>query len=435
MRLTKSRKLVFTALVSVLLLSLSACSKGGKPEKTTNQDKMKSNNLTSELSAESVQGNEPDEQFTKASADFAVELLKQSTFEDVNLGKNVLISPESVMQALAMTANGAAENTLAEMEQVICGGMDINELNKYMYTYSERLTASKDIEFNIANSIWIKDVDYIKVKDEFLQTDKNYYNSDAFLSDFDGEAVNDINGWVSENTNGMINKLLEEISPNTYLYLINTIAFEGEWEDVYEEHQITEEEKFTNSNGGLESVTMLNSTEGLFISDDNSKGFIKYYKGGDYAFMAILPDEGVSIDEYINGMTGDSFINLYNGKVQKDVIVMLPEFTYEYSISMKEPLIQMGMPSAFDENADFSNMADSENTNLYIGDVQHKTFIQVDRIGTKAAAVTAVSVDGNEAFVVEEPEQVYLDRPFIYTIVDTDTGIPIFIGVVNTVEG
>lgn len=421
------KQLTSAALITATSLSLFACK--GTTVQTQSSDLMK------DLNAQTVENRELDDTFRSAAANFSIELFRQSATKEA-ADSNVLISPESVLSALAMTANGADGITRTEMEDVLCGGMDIQDFNSYMYTYNNKLTATEDLTFHLANSIWIKDDPAeLQVKEEFLQTDKDYYNADAFLADFDGTTVTDINHWVDVNTNGMIDQLLNEIPEDAVMYLINALAFEGAWETPYKEQQINEDGKFTNHLGTEETVAMLQSTEGQYISGDNVSGFVKNYEGGDFAFLALLPKEGITVEEYMASMDGSSFLDLYDNRTYQDVLVQIPEFTYEYDTELSEPLTAMGMTNAFEDTADFSKMADTSTGCLYINRVLHKTYIQVDRAGTKAAAVTAVEMT-NEAAMIEpaEPPTVYLNRPFVYAIIDTETGLPIFIGAVNSIE-
>lgn len=421
------KRLTGAVLITTTALSLFAC------KSTTIQTQ--SSDLMKDLNAQTVENRELDDTFRSVAANFSIELFRQSASKETT-DSNVLISPESVLSALAMTANGADGTTLTEMEDVLCGGMDIQDFNSYMYTYNNKLTATKDITFHLANSIWIKDNPAeLQVKEEFLQTDRDYYNADAFLADFDETTVTDINHWVDTNTNGMIDQLLNEIPEGVVMYLINALAFEGAWETPYEERQINEEGIFTNHLGTEETVAMLQSTEDQYISGDNVSGFVKNYEGGDYAFLALLPEEGITVEEYMTSMDGNSFLDLYDNRTYQDVLVQIPEFTYEYNTELSEPLTAMGMKNAFEDNADFSKMADTNTGCLYINRVLHKTYIQVDRAGTKAAAVTAVEMTNETAMIDPvEPPTVYLDRPFVYAIIDTETGLPIFIGAVNSIE-
>lgn len=421
------KRITGTFLITTTILSLFACGE------TTVQTQ--SSNLTKDLKAESIVNRETDAVFRQAVADFSIELFQQSAGTDIEVGNNTLISPESVLSALAMTANGADGDTLTEMEEVLCGGMEIQSFNEYMYTYHNRLTNPKKVTFHLANSIWLKDED-ISVGETFLQTDKNYYNADVFLADFDTKTVEDINHWVNGNTNGMIPQLLEEIPESAVMYLINALAFEGEWETQYEEKQVNEDGTFTDCFGEEITVTMLGSMETQYITGDNVTGFVKNYQGGDYAFLALLPEEGMGLEEYLASLSGEDFLALYDNRTCQNVRVQIPEFTYEYGTEFKKPLTAMGMESAFEPSADFSRMADTDTGCLYINRVLHKTYIQVDRAGTKAAAVTAVEMgkQSNAGMEIIDPPTVYLNRPFLYAIIDTETGLPIFIGAVVTVE-
>lgn len=422
------KQITGAALIAVTALSLFACN--NPAVQTQSADLMK------DMNAQAVESREIDDTFRTAAASFSIELFRQSAVPEVSAGKNVLISPESVLSALAMTANGAKDTTRMEMENVICGGMDIQDFNSYMYTYNNKLTATEDVTFHLANSIWIKDDPAeIQVKNDFLQTDKDYYNADAFLADFDESTVTDINNWVNANTNGMINQLLDIIPDDVVMYLINALAFEGAWETPYEEAQINENDTFTNHLGAEETVTMMISTESQYISGEDVTGFVKNYEGGDYAFLALLPEEGMTVEEYLASMDGASFLSLYDNRTYQDVLVKIPEFTYDYDTELSDSLIAMGMENAFERTADFSNMADTSTGALYINRVLHKTYIQVDRVGTKAAAVTAVEMTNECAMIdPQEPPAVYLDRPFIYAIIDTETGLPVFIGTVSTIN-
>lgn len=437
-RKVRKKQIVLCTLLIGALAAFCGCGKAEdkKDVKEPEYGDVQAVSLTDNVEPEQVEGKEPDEKFILSAADFSIELFKNSVNDAVKSGENVLISPESVMTALAMTANGASGDTLAEMEQVLSGGsgISIDELNQYMLDYNAGLTEAEDVTFHIANSIWMRDSDIINVNQDFLQTDKNYYDADAFTRPFDISTVDEINGWVNDNTDGMIDTLLDEIPPEVVMYLINAVAFEGEWETVYEDYQIDEAGEFTGASGTKEVVTMLHSTENVYIEDKHATGFVKPYNGGQYAFMAILPEEDMALSDYIAQMDGSDFISMYNNRSYEEVIAELPEFTYEYEKELSDTLIGMGMGSAFEKNADFSRMAETDTGMLFISRIMHKTFIEVDRAGTRAAAVTSIEMANDSASIVEEPPKtVILDRPFVYAIIDTDTGLPVFIGAVHTV--
>lgn len=365
---------------------------------------------------------------TLSMTDFAVRLFQQSLEEE----ENTMISPLSVISALGMTANGANGDTLAQMEQAL--GMGLSELNEYLYAYNESLPENTDkAKLNMANAIWLRDAESLTVQDGFLQINEEYYEAEVRKSAFDKSTVDEINGWVSDNTDGMIKNVLNQIPEDVMLYLVNALAFDAEWKDVYSEHQVREAQ-FTKEDGSKQDIELMYSDENVYLKDDNAVGFMKYYAGEKYAFAALLPDEGVSISDYANSLTGEKLNNILTNASQKSIDVAIPKFSSEYSINMNDALRSMGMKDAFDEDkADFSNMASSQLGNLYINAVLHKTYIEVDAQGTKAAAVTVIGMD-TTSLPTEAPTRIYLDRPFVYMIVDCENNVPVFIGVLRGVE-
>jgi serpin B len=156
---------------------------------------------------------------------------------------------------------------------------------------------------------------------------------------------------------------------------------------------------------------------------------LKYYKGGKYAFLALLPNEGMSIESYIDSLDGENLYSLLSNVIRCEVRTSIPKFESEFAIEFSEILSNMGMPTPFDPyNANFTKMGESITKQLYISRVIHKTFIQVAEKGTKAGAVTVVEVGDNASAAPTEPKRVYLNRPFVYMIIDTQNNVPIFIG-------
>ena len=195
-----------------------------------------------------------------------------------------------------------------------------------------------------------------------------------------------------------------------------------------------ENQKFTSSDGKESQVTMLSDKESFYVELKGGVGFLKNYKGGDFAFVGILPPEGMSNADYLGSFTGQEFAtSVLNKKSDKDVYVKLPEFSYDYTSTLNPYLKNLGIQKAFLPEADFSGMVErSQELGVKIDSVLHKTHIELDRNGTKAAAVTAVMMAVNSVMPVErEKLEIYLERPFIYAIVDTKTGVPIFMGDVN----
>ena len=413
------KKLIALLLVFAMALGMSACSQ------------VSANDLMKNVPAKAVDVLPNMDAGAAAAADFGVRLFKTSMEE----GKNTLISPLSVLYALAMTANGADSETLAQMEQVL--GMDVDNLNSYMLAYLELLPESMDYKMSLANSIWFKDDPNFAVEQSFLQTNADYYGAGAYKAAFDEGTRNDINNWVKEHTDGMIPEIIDEIPDEAIMYLVNALAFDAKWADEYEEHQIREG-RFTMENGTRQDVDMMHSEEYTYLEDDLATGFIKYYKDRKYAFVAMLPNEGVSVSQYVDSLTGEHLRELLNNPQDLTVFASIPKFETEYDIEMSEVLQEMGMTDAFDWRvADFSRLGtyNVDGMNICISRVLHKTFISVSEQGTRAGAATAVEMVAEGAMEIVEFKEVVLDRPYVYMLIDCETNLPFFIGTMMNVNG
>jgi len=357
--------------------------------------------------------------------DFTIKLFQQSASPD----KNSLISPLCVLYALAMTANGADGNTLAQMEDVF--GIALPELNAYLHSYMSNISSSKNAKLSIANSIWFRDANVLTVNIDFLQINADYYRASIYKSPFDSSAVKAINKWVSDNTDGMIDEVLKNIDPEIMMFLINAIAFDAKWQDAYKDSQVRDG-IFTALSGGKCNVAMMYSSENMYLDDGYATGFIKYYAGGRYAFAALLPNDGVLINEYIATLTGQSLAYTLRSAQDIEVSAAIPVFESEYELEMKKILWDMGMRDAFiDELANLTKLGSHAYRNLFVGSVFHKTFISVDPEGTKAAGVVIVEAEITSA---REYKTVHLDRPFVYMLLDCETNLPFFIGAMTDVS-
>ena len=413
------KKLIALLLVLAMALGMTACSQ------------VSANDLMKDVPAKAVDVLPDMDAGAAAAADFGVRLFKTSMEE----GENTLISPLSVLYALAMTANGADGETLAQMEQVL--GMDCNNLNSYMLAYLDLLPETKDYKMSLANSIWFKDDPNFAVEQSFLQTNADYYGAGAYKAAFDEGTRNDINNWVKEHTDGMIPEIIDEIPDEAIMYLVNALAFDAKWADEYEEHQIREG-RFTMEDGTRQDVDMMHSEEYTYLEDDLATGFIKYYKDRKYAFVAMLPNEGVSVSQYVDSLTGEHLRELLNNPQDLTVFASIPKFETEYDIEMSEVLQEMGMTDAFDwQVADFSRLGtyNVDGMNICINRVLHKTFISVSEQGTRAGAATSVEMACGSAAPEMEPKEVILDRPFVYMLIDCETNLPFFIGTMMNVNG
>ena len=399
--------LISFLLAVVLCFNLAGC------------NNIKAQNLMKDITSQKIEPITDLQKGNIAATDFAVRLFKECEQN----GKNTLISPLSVMYALAMTANGANGDTLAEMEDVL--GMPINDLNEYLYSYKNALPQGEKYKLNLANSIWI-DNDF-DVKQEFLQSNANYYNVDIYKGDLNKvKTLKDINKWVNDKTDNMIPKIVDENPSDAVMYLINTLTFDAKWSERYPTKKV-EDGIFTCEDGTTQNITLMYSDEFRYIKDDTAEGFIKHYVDDKYAFVALLPNKDITVSEYVKSLDGDKLNQMMLNQEDTPVKAAMPKFKTEYSVEMPDILKSMGMTGAFSPGADFSKLGNG----AYIDAVTHKTFIDVNEEGTTAAAATYVGIVRG---IVRTEKTVYLDRPFVYMIIDCQNNVPIFMGTVMSVE-
>lgn len=417
-----SFKKMLALLMSVL--SIAACtlpfSGCGKTVGKVHNKGVKSGavrDLTEGISKNESASKAPDDEFKAAASSFAAELFK----DNYSKGKTTLVSPLSVLTALALVQNGTQGDTLAQLEQAL-GGLDRDTLNAYMRAYCDFLTESDELK--IANSVWTDSS--AEAKRAFLQKAVDSYSAQLFSAPLsDPKTVESINSWVKKNTDGMIPKIIEKADRYAVMMLVNAIAFDAKWETPYKRSDIGKLE-FTSYSGSKKKTDFMCSTENVYLKDGGAVGFMKPYKNGRFAFAALLPDENTGIDDYVASLSGDKLMKIFSSaKRGNEVNVKMPKFRAEYSTQLIDTLKKMGVKDAFDsKTADFSSLI--ENRDAYIATVVHKTFIEVDENGTRAAASTLVGAD---TMSLMEPYSVCLNRPFVYMIVDTETNLPLFIGV------
>ncbi len=459
-RVKKSKRLRLAAVTLTLALALTGC--GGSTTETGSTGQTGSNgqtgsagqtvtpdqpapasaavNLSANISKVDIPETQMPDNHRSALAKGGIALLKKTVEIMADGTENVLISPISLQMALGMTASGSDEGskTRSELMAVLMPGSegDPAALNAEMASLAEHMKNSTDVEWNVANSVWVNQDGNVKLKDSFLSTAANYYKAELFSVPFNEAAVKAINEWVSGNTKNRIPMILDQLDPDARIALVNAVCFDAEWAEPYENEQILEDQTFTNSDGSKVKVTMLTSNESRVIQLAGGLGFVRPYKGGRYSFVGILPPEGMSTEDYLQKILdgGEDFADAYlNSHTTRDVYVKIPEFKTEFGSNMDKVLKGLGLNEAYSNGAAFHEMVTEDSEAVKIGTVEHKAMIEVDRNGTKAAAATMVEMDKVTAVeITEEPYVVYLDRPFIYAIVDDTTGVPVFLGSQNT---
>jgi len=276
-------------------------------------------------------------ELSSAVTDFSADIFTHSIKHDAN----TLVSPLSVMYALAMTANGAQGQTLAQLEEVF--GTDIWQLNQYLYSYRMQSAGSREAKLNIANAIWLRNDSGLTISEKFLQTNADFYNAGIYSAPFDKTTVKEINDFARRSTDGMINKIIDDIPADRIMMLINAIVFDSRWKDEYKKSQITDA-FFTDYTEAQQPVQMMHSEEDVYLLDENAQGFAKYYKGGNFAFVALLPDEDVDITEYAASLNGEKLAGIMKNYAKCTVNVGIPEFTADYSAEMRDISTETGAP-------------------------------------------------------------------------------------------
>ncbi len=374
--------------------------------------------------------------FREAYADFALKLMNESRSEFE--GDALLVSPLSAMIALAMTANGAEGETLAEMEKVLGGGLSIEKLNAELFNYTSSLISTDDAKFNLANAVWVTSSPSFSINKNFVKTIENTFDADIVAADLPN-SITDINDWAKEETFGMIPSILNDgdLDADTVMVLLNALALDALWANQADDHACFEDQFHVTDKNVQKATFMRTECEG-YIEGKGVTGIVKNYKGGNYAFLALLPEGDVY--EYAASLDGEDLLKLYDKRIKAtgsvEVSAKIPHFSFDCKIEMKEVLKKMGMVKAFDSaGADLSGLGTDSRGNLSISRVIQKTHIDLDNSGTRAAAVTAVTIKAEGGIMNAKFYRVDLDRPFLYAIIDTATGLPIFLGVCENISG
>lgn len=340
--------------------------------------------------------------------------------------KNPVISPLSAYICLAMVMNGTAGDTLAAFEQVM--GADTQYANLICRTAASILAGLKeDTALSLACSAWVDDA--AMITEEYLQAIAANMGSEVFQADLSSaQAIKDINSWVNGKTNGLIPSLREEPYPDiTMLVLLNALYMDAKWERPFMGYS-TFESTFTDADGNETPTDFMSMTgDTQYIHTDGAYGVLLPYTDGRLAFAALLPEDG-DIAGLASSLTQEKLHKAVLNPQLEYAFLKLPKFDFSYDRLMTDDLSALGLAEAFDpDRADLTPMGSSQSGKLYLSSVFQKVRIQVNEEGTKAAAVTEAAVVSGAAII--DPLELSFDRPFLYAVLDTQTGLPLFLGV------
>ncbi len=359
---------------------------------------------------------------------FSLGLLQK--IDSIEADNNYMISPLSIDYALAMTANGAKNNTLDQMlNSMEFAGFELAEFNGYFgYIMDEIVNLDEDVNLSIANSIWYRNG--FTVLPEFISVNQDYYNAEVSAIDFDAANAPDIiNSWVSDATNGKIPDIIDNIGNDAVMYLINAVYFFGTWKYEFDQSE-TQKQDFYVSESLTSEVDMMKMEAELKYYYDADLSMVEIpYGQGNFVMDVILPAGDNSTGDVIFNLNNEKWQELCVGLVARNSILSLPKFKFDFENNLVPPLQALGMTDMFvDGLADFSGI--NGTGGLYVSAIKHKTYIDVNEEGTEAAAVTSVEV-GVTSVNPDAPLYITVNRPFVFVIRELSTGVILFTGVVN----
>jgi serpin B len=359
---------------------------------------------------------------------FALKLFREINAESP--GENLFISPLSVGMALGMTYNGARGETKAAMERTLeLEGMTLEQINEAYRTLIDLLVnLDPRVQFDLANSIWYRQD--VTVLPEFIDLNRTYFDAEVSALDFANPfSLQTINNWVNDNTQGKIDKIYDQLPANLVMMLLNAIYFKGDWTFQFDK-SLTEDASFWLADGSQTTVKMMSQeTEREFRQSSNDMVAVidLPYGGEAFSMTILLPHQGVAVDEVAAMLDDATWQSWTAGLAEVSTTVLMPRFTLEYEIKLNDVLTALGMGVAFTGGAaDFSGIVPGGG--IWIDEVKHKTFVDVNEEGTEAAAVTSVTLIESAA------SQFRIDRPFIFAIRENFSGTIVFMGTIVNPE-
>ena len=363
----------------------------------------------------------------KSSNKFSINLFENSLEYDKD--KNIFISPLSVSYALGMAYNGAAGETREVIHNVLqIEDIGLAEFNSNYKSLIDLLkNIDQEVEMEIANSVWYRQE--FDIEKEFTDNLISYFDAQISGLDFSTkESVDIINNWVSDKTNGKIESIVSHpIDPLTIIYLINAIYFKGLWSISFDSSYTSRRTFYKNDNTEIKCDMMQSVEEYEYLETNIFKAVNIYYGDNHFCLTAFLPINNNDISTITEQLTSDKLNNWSNQFKQSKLILNFPKLKFSYNVNFNKILKNIGMSRAFDPRlADFSNIVPLNG--LFIQNVIHKSFIELDETGTEAAAVTSISI----GLTSDEPtpKQFNANHPFLFLIREVESNTILFTGAI-----
>lgn len=365
--------------------------------------------------------------FVKNYMEFCENIMSEMLRNENN--KNFFVSPVSIYVILTMLACCSEGTTRNEIMAVLGSDKEIGNIVLPLKNIIAEIRESghgklSEVNLLAVNSRWSDKINYQTVE----QFEKDF-NADFFE---DENLVNSVNSWVSKKTNGMIKNIL---SPDSIadIVLFSSAIFMAEWKQKYKPWNVRSGRIFINANGNEENATYMSSTETMGIQWNGWIGFTKAYKNTPFEFMALLPEnDTVKLETLLNGNFWGSFCDIYSSARTMKVYCTIPEFEISYDCCLNNILNELGIKKTFTKKADLTPIISVPES--YVDKIKHNAYVKVDSSGTKATGYAEIGVpaggppDSDPNYIVVD-----LERPFVFAIMYKNTGIPVFLGVTNSV--
>lgn len=427
-------KKILHVTITLLLTALLLCSCSSDPQRVE-----KSDNLIDDIDVSSLSSEENYDygngnttvptsytEFQKSALNFSFELLRNTQRNT----DSTVVAPANAYLQMALMANASAKTTKTEITDAFGKEITLSKINQCIQYFQTRLSCFNDKSdknayfINMKNSIWCNDV--FDIKKEFLKTDAFYYNNEVYRFLFsESNTLAKLNNWVKDYSNADENAF-NSLDSEAYMYFAEAIGIKDNWLEDYANNNI-----LTDTFNGTEKsseATYYASSE-FFIESDTCKGFIKDFKNTPLKLCVIVPDEDISIDEYLNNLTSDVFLTMLNNM---DVLTRcnayLPGFSVNNTVDITASLENMGISTLFTEEADVSNLTRTED--VYVSQILQTINFDISENGISSTEIQEKSTANS---VLDNEVTVKADRPFIFAVIDNESNIPLYLGIVENI--
>jgi serpin B len=400
------------ALLSLFIIGYSSCTKDSPDQEP-------------DLTPKSIVLNANAPEVITNGNEFGVELFTKVALEE---NKNLMLSPLSASTALTMLLNGCDGNTFNQLKNTLKypDDMSISEVNEvYKSLVTQLLKVDPKVKLALANAIFYRES--FSVKAPFLNTMSSDFEAQTEGLDFAlPSALTTINKWASDNTNGKIPKVLDEISPDAVMFLMNALYFKGDWSYQFDKALTSDKPFFTTGGNSINVSTMYGEVGSKVTAGDNYKAVELPYGCTNFTMVIIVPDETLaSFNTSFTAERWSAITSTFDAQQEYgEMIVSMPKFKFSYEKVLNDQLQSMGMIDAF--NSSLANLSGISDASIFVSFVKQNTFVEVDEKGTEAAAVTTIGIE-----VTSEPptpKQFIIDKPFIFAIRERTTNALLFIG-------